>query len=318
MTLRRLAVLTFAVAAALPAQGTAPTRAALFLTLPTTARGLALGDGWSAVADDEGALWVDPAQLARVRGVMVGASVQGYIAGTTLAAGAFARRLAGGTAALGVRVLDYGSADGFTPAADPGEVGTATGASLTAQDLALTVGYGRAFGTARRLRVGAAGSLVRQTIAGEQGTTLAGDLGIGYTTSRGWDVAAALQHLGGALRLAAVSAPLPWAWRVGFAAPAITTTHLTLRPMAEARQWNGSDGVGVLATEATWRESSAGPVLAARIGYTIHGNADDRSPVTLGGGVSFGPLTVDYAFQGFEVLGGATHRVGVRYAARAR
>jgi hypothetical protein len=159
---------------------------------------------------------------------------------------------------------------------------------------------------------------VRQTIAGEQGTTVAGDVGVGYTTPRGWDVSAARQHLGGALRLAAVSAPLPWVWRVGIAAPAVTTTHLTLRPMAEARQWNGSDGVVVLAAETTWRESSAGPVLAGRIGYTIHGNADDRSPVTLGGGVSFGPLTVDYAYQGFDVLGGATHRVGVRYAARSR
>ena len=37
--------------------------------------------------------------------------------------------------------------------------------------------------------------------------------------------------------------------------------------------------------------------------------------MTLGGGVTLGRFTVDYAYEGFELLGGATHRVGIRYAA---
>src|SRR6185312_8014116 len=65
-----------AAASAAHAQGSAETHAAILLTLPSSARGLALGDAWGAVADDESALFYNPAQLARVRGFSVGGSLQ--------------------------------------------------------------------------------------------------------------------------------------------------------------------------------------------------------------------------------------------------
>jgi len=37
------------------------------------------------------------------------------------------------------------------------------------------------------------------------------------------------------------------------------------------------------------------------------------SGVTFGGGVELGRLHVDYAYQGHDVVGGATHRFGVRW-----
>ncbi len=39
----------------------------------------------------------------------------------------------------------------------------------------------------------------------------------------------------------------------------------------------------------------------------------DASRFTFGGGVVFGRLQMDYAFQGYQALGGGTHRVGVRW-----
>src|SRR5260370_537283 len=39
----------------------------------------------------------------------------------------------------------------------------------------------------------------------------------------------------------------------------------------------------------------------------------DASRITLGGGVVLGHLAMDYAFQPYDVLGGGTHRVGLRW-----
>ena len=39
----------------------------------------------------------------------------------------------------------------------------------------------------------------------------------------------------------------------------------------------------------------------------------DASRFTFGGGMLLGRLQLDYAFQGYQALGGGTHRVGVRW-----
>jgi hypothetical protein len=61
-----------------------------------------------------------------------------------------------------------------------------------------------------------------------------------------------------------------------------------------------------------------GAEFERRRGYSFRGTGDDRSPLTLGGGVTLGRFSVDYAYEGFDLLGGATHRFGVRYAAAMR
>lgn len=320
-SLRRwgMAALAALVTAPVPAQTTMPSRAAMLLTLPASARGLALGEAWGTVANDESALFYNPAQLARVTQPAAGLSVQRYVASTTLAAAALAWPVAGGTAGVGMQLLDYGREDEFVPdPASGGQSGVATGGSVTAQDIALTAGYGATVGSERRLRIGGAVKFARQHVAFYAGHALAADVGAAYTLGAGWDLSGALQHMGSHLRLAAVSSPLPWTWRAGLAAPAMRVSRLMLRPMAEVRQVSGAPATGVLAVEGTWRTRSGGPVLAGRAAYAIRGSGEDRSPLTLGGGIVLGPLAVDYAYEGFDLLGGATHRVGVRLASRAR
>ena len=39
----------------------------------------------------------------------------------------------------------------------------------------------------------------------------------------------------------------------------------------------------------------------------------DASRFSLGGGVELGHVHLDYAYQAFDLLGGATHRVGLRW-----
>ncbi len=294
-------------------------RAAILLTLPSSTRGLALGEAWGSIVDDESAIFYNPAQLARVRGASVGGSIQRYVAQTTLGAAAFAMPLRRGTVAFGLQLLDYGSADEYVIAdGSGGQLGNATGASVTAQDIALTAAYGIALGDRNAFRVGAAAKYVRQTVANYSGSAAAVDIGVAYTFVRGWDVAATVQHLGSDLRLAAVSAPLPWTWRASVAAPAVRTQAFSLRPIAEVRQPSGGTTAGAVAAEGVWHPSVGGPVVAARVGFTFMGNGEDRSPLTLGGGVTLGRISVDYAYESFDALGGATHRVGLRFAAASR
>ncbi len=301
------------------AQGSTDTRSAILLTLPSSARGLALGDGWGAIVDDESALFYNPAQLARVRGLAVGGSLQNYIASTTLGAFAVAVPLARGTVAFGLQLLDYGSADEVVPVdGSGGQVGTPTGSTVSAQDMAFTLGYGIAFGTRHELRVGAAVEYARQEIASYSGGAFAGDIGAAYTLRNGWDVSAALQHMGSNLKLAAVSAPLPLTWRAAIAAPLIRADAFSLRPMAEVRQTSGADVTGVLGAEGSWHSGTSGTALSARAGYSFRGSTDAREPFTFGAGVTLGRLQVDYAYEGFDLIGGATSRVGVRFAALPR
>jgi hypothetical protein len=306
-----------AVSAGARAQSSGTTRAAILLTLPSGARALALGDAWGAVADDESALFYNPAQLARVTGPSMGLSVQRYVASTTLGAGAFATAFARGTVALGVQLLDYGSEDEVIPDAGfGGQVGVPTGGRVSAQDVAFTAGYGMALGTSRRLRLGFAVKLARQHVASVSGCALAADAGVGYSLGA-WELDAALQHMGSSLALGAVRSPLPWTWRAGAAAPSISLGPVALRPMVEVRQGSGGAATGVVAAEGTWRAGRDGPSLALRGALSTVASGDDRAPLTFGGGLGLGRLVVDYAYEGFDKLGGATHRVGVRFAAPA-
>jgi len=295
---------------------TSDTRAAILLTLPTSARALGLGESWSAAADDESALFYNPAQLARVRAWSIGGSLQNYIASTTLGAFAVAVPIARGTVGFGMQLLNYGNTDEIVADGSAGgQVGTPTGSTVTAQDVAFTLGYGVAFGARHELRVGAALEYARQTVASYSGGALAGDAGAAYTFANGWDVSAAVQHMGSNLTLASISAPLPLTWRAAAAAPAMRMDAFTLRPMAELRQMSGSDVNGVLGAEGTWRTGTSGTVLSARAGYAFRGSTDARSPFTVGAGITLGRLQVDYAYEGFDLIGGATNRVGVRFAA---
>jgi hypothetical protein len=313
----RLAALCAAPAAApaVHAQTVGESRAAILLTLPASARGLALGDAWSAVSDDESALFYNPAQLARVRGTAAGGSVQHYVANTTLGAFALATPAVHGTLAFGVQVLDYGTEDEIV--SNGGQQGTPTGGSVSAQDIAVTAGYGLAFGARGEWRVGTAVKLARQHVANVSGSAVAADVGAAYTAPNGWEMSAALQHLGSRLTLAGVAAPLPYTWRVAAASPRISGLfgeQFALRTMAEARQSSGGAATGVLAAEGTWRAPRDGLALSGRAGYAFRGTGDDRRPLTVGGGITLARVTVDYAYEGFDLLG-ATHRVGIRFGA---
>jgi hypothetical protein len=283
--------------------------AAVLLELPASARALALGNAGAALAGDDAALFYNPAQLALAGGASAGLSVQRYLAASTLAAVSGATRLGPGVVALGVQTLDYGSEDEVVP--DPaygGERGIATGASVSANDFAATVGYAAHLA---RLRVGAAAKLVRQRVADQSGSTVAGDFGAALDVGAGATLSLALQNVGGDLTVGASRGALPTALRLGAAVPLPSVGGLDVLATAEAAQVRdgGFDAGG--GAEVTWR-GTGGLSLVGRVGALPRSGAD-VSRFTFGGGIAAKHLALDYAYQGFETVGGSTHRVGVRW-----
>ncbi len=290
-------------------------QAAVVLALPAAPRAAALAEAVTALDGDESSLFFSPAQLATVRAWRAGASVERFLAGSTLGAAAAAAPLARGTAALGVRSLAYPEAREAVEYAE-------TGRTLTGGELAVTAGYARAlFG----VRLGAAATLVRQRVAEASGQALAGDVGAAWTTPAARDGAAAwrralggvtlagaLQHAGGTLTLLDRAAPLPRRVRAGVSRTVRLGAALRLLGSAEVVQGRGEGARPAGGAELRWTRGRL--ALDARAGVRRRLDRDEALPAwTAGGGLAFRALALDYAHQGYGALG-ATHRLGVRWA----
>lgn len=290
--------------------------AATVLELPSSARAMALGDAYAAIAGDDAALFYNPAGLATLTTASATLSVQRHIAASTLAAGSFALPLGPGTLGLGVQALDYGSEPEIVP--DPefgGERGMETGARIGAQDVVLSLGYAASFGKGGAVAgtgVGIAAKWVRQQVAGESGSAAAVDVGLSQRISERVSLGAAVQNVGGDLTLAGASAPLPRTLRFGAALQLPTVGALALQATAEGVKPRQGDVLPAAGLEATWR-SRNGVQVAARAGGA--GKPEDAAGSTLsfGAGVSARTLSLDYAYRGYDAVGGGVHRVGVRW-----
>ncbi len=283
--------------------------AAILLELPASARAMALG-GAAVTAEGETAVFYNPAQLALVAGATAGVSVQRYIFSSTLGAFAAATRFGPGSIGLGVQALEYGSVEEIVPDdAFGGERGTATGARVDAGDLVATVAYGVRRG---RFRVGMAGKVVRQRIVDESGTAGAFDLGVGVTLGRGAAIGAAMQNVGTKLETGSTSAALPRAVRVGGSIPFSATEAITLLIAADLVKPREGDAVTGGGIEMRWQASQSLALVGRAGGMMLPGD-DDGSPITAGAAVIGRHLAVDYAFRSFDAVGGAMHRIGVRW-----
>jgi hypothetical protein len=283
--------------------------AAIILELPASARAMALG-GASTSLDGDAAVFYNPAQLGALRDASATLSAQRYIFSSTLGALSAATRLGPGTAAIGVQALEYGSEDEIVPDEDfGGERGRLTGAKVDAGDLVVTLGYGIAAG---RLRAGVAAKVVRQRIADEAGSAPGFDAGMAVSLWRGATLAAAVQNLGGSLETGTTSSPLPRVVRVGGSMPYALTSSFSLMATADVVIPRAATVVSGGGIEARW-QGTPGLSLVGRVGGQIVGGDDDGAPLTAGAAIAGRHLAVDYAFRAFDVVGGAMHRLGVRW-----
>lgn len=282
--------------------------AAIVLEQPAGARALALGGALVAVPDHDASLFSNPA-LLHGSGTSASISGQRFIAASTLGAASAAGSAFGGTVAIGVRALDYGSEDEFVPdtARFGGQRGMATGGTVSASEAALSIGYARRSG---RLRLGVAAGLTYLQIANESGTAPSVDLGAAVDLPLGIVAGAAAQHVGTDLKIASTASPLPRMLRAGLSVP------LELGPLdallaAEAGLMSTEEVVPRAGIELTWR-SVNGITLSGRAG-TRGGELAGIGRTTFGGGIAASRVSLEYAYQSLETLDGSAHRIGLRY-----
>ena len=290
--------------------------AATVLELPSSARAMALGDAYAAMAGDDAVLFYNPAGLATLAATSASFSVQRHVAASTLAAGSLALQLGPGTLGFGVQALDYGSEPEVVP--DPefgGERGMETGAQVGAQDVVLSLGYATSFGvgdTGSGTGIGVAANYVRKQVAGESGGAAAVDVGVTQRITERVSLGAAIQNLGGDLTLAGASAPLPRTLRFGAALQLPAVGALALQATAEGVKPREGSVLPAAGLEATWRARN-GVQVAGRVGGA--GKPEDAagSSLSFGAGVAARTLSLDYAYRGYDTVGGGVHRVGVRW-----
>jgi hypothetical protein len=292
-------------------------RGAVILALPTSPRALGLADASSAGVPDAWVMFSAPARLAGLKSFAAGVASEAYLVSTQLSAVAVAIPTRVGTLAIGATLLDYGSVPEIASPA-PGTDGVETGNSVSAQDNAIVVSYGRSVSWIEGLSVGLSAEVVTSRVADLSATGGAVSLGAAWASRNGWDLSLALQHLGPAIRLGETSGDLPTMGRAAIAAPARRIGSLYFRPLAEVRGERNGGATIAAATEAEWSNAS-GAALQLRAGYSarIANDRDDRWPVALGVGLVLGSWAVDYAPQRFTTIDQFTHRFGVRYARRA-
>jgi len=291
---------------ALTAQSSGPAVA----SLPGSTRSAALGSAGVALIGDAGALFSNPAGIAAVHRLAVEGSFEPYIAGTSYSAGALALRAGRMAWGVGVQALDYGSEPIIVPdPATSGRRGIPTGGSFTAADLlaTTTLVYRRGL-----LAAGVSGKYAREQIGGWSADAWAGDVGLAIAV---FDIAAlgvSVQNLGGDFGTPD-GARLPRRTRVG-----LTTNYVdpegTYRLLTTAEGVWPRDERVQLALGAEGGIVTRGLGIVGRLGFVTRSPTSDASRWTFGGGVELRRLHVDYAYQNFDVLGGGTHRLGLRWA----
>lgn len=275
--------------------------------LPGSTRSAGLGGAGAALVGDAGAIFANPAGLATVRHVAVEGSYEPYLAGTVFSTAAIAVRLGRITWGAGAQALDYGSEPIIVPdSSTGGRRGSPTGGTFSAADLLAvsSVVYRRGL-----IALGVSGKYARQQIGGYAADAWAGDAGLAIAVFDIFAVGASVQNIGGDF---GNGARLPRRTRVG-----VTLNYVdpegTMRLLSTLEgQWTpGRPAVLVQGVEGGVVTGGVG--LVGRLGYATRSPTSDASRFTVGGGIELGRLHFDYAYQGFDVLGGGTHRVGLRW-----
>jgi hypothetical protein len=283
---------------------------AVVLELPASTRALSLCGAYVAADGDDASIFYNAGQLATIEGRAASMSVQPYLEGSILGAASAAFRLGPGTLGVGLQVLSYGSIDEYDcDASTQCERGAPTGRTVSANDLAASVGYGV---TWRMVRVGAAAKYVRQSLADASGGAPAIDVGAAIDVWRGATLGLSIQNVGPDLETAGSTAPLPRFLRVGASLPWRDIGPFDILGTFEMSQHREGDFLPLGGAEVTWT-SANGLSFSARVGALARSDDAATSRITFGGGVRARQFALDYAYQSFDALAITTHRFGLRW-----
>jgi len=260
------------------------TTGANFLKIGVGARAAAMGDAFTAVADDSTSLYWNPAGLAKMEKGQLSATYNMWFAGINQGYLGMGLPLSiGGVAAGGVNYVDMGDFDGRDEAGNP--TGTFTASALNYQ-----LGYANRVG--EKFMWGISAGLVQDTIADDIKSTYAANFGLLFETSESLSLGLALQNIGGQLG----GDPLPFLAKIGMA-----YTWKSLLLAVDIAKPTDNDlyyGAGI-----EWWIMDG---IALRAGYKT--NQDIGEGLTAGLGFDKGKIRFDYAYVPYGELGD-THKV---------
>jgi len=286
---------------------TAQSEGSILTALPGSTRAAALGGAGAALVGDPASLFANPAGIATIRHLGLEGSYEPYLEGTAISSAAMALRVTRFTLGFGAQALDYGTEPEIVP--DPstgGRRGMATGASFHPYEAlaASSLVYRRGFAA-----LGATVKYDRQQIGAESRDAWAGDIGMAIAVFDIMALGVSVQNLGGDLGSGAL---LPRRTRAGLTLN-YTDPQGTYRLLTTLEGLWERDKSAVLIQGVEAGVVTSGVGLVGRIGYATRPTITDASNWTFGGGVVLGGLAMDYAYRSYDVLGGGTHRVGLRW-----
>src|SRR3989442_97730 len=308
--------LAFAVPAVAPAQtidGASGAAGAPVVQLSTVPRAAALG-GALAAASGVSSIFANPAGAATVQHFEAQLAGQSLFEGSKAGSMAVGWRVRSVGLALGIRYLDLGSVDEVVCNGCGGR-GTPTGQSLSANEEAFTLAGAVELG---RASVGAAVNYYSTTLADASGGAASLSAGVRGRFSEKVALGASVQYVGGDVNVGGFGAPLPRTVRAGAEIRPLGPTHerLHLLLAADYAAVRGAPGRVGGGLELGLRDAGSGLLAVARLGVAASASgAFATRPVTLGVGLRLRQVSLDYAYEGSQVLG-SQHRLGLTFTAR--
>lgn len=307
-----LAITAAVNASPLHGQGAGSTGATV-LQLLAGSRAAALSGAYAGATGDADVLFYNPAGLASIDAA-AGLSYQRHVEDIGVATGSAAFRV--GRIVLGASAifLDYGDIDELIPDPDfGGQTGIPTGNTVSATETAARLGAALPLMNAR-LHIGASAGFVSTDFANASRSTVLLDAGAQYVMSN-VTFGAAIRNVGGSLSGGGLAdADLPTEARAGAMVTFARETGLGFLVAADIVHELNASLTGVVAgVEAGLFPHSASQIGAvARIGYDAGTGDEGQGALRLGGGLSVGSFSFDYAYQNYELFG-SLHRFGVRW-----
>ncbi|MFA6583200.1 MAG: PorV/PorQ family protein [Elusimicrobiaceae bacterium] len=295
----RKILLVLVLAAVPPAASGADTSALPFLRLPAGARSVAMGEAFTAAADDATALYWNPALLSAAPGNSAALMHASYLEGTSYDFAAASVKSGPNAFALGIQRFSSGDMTEFD------DTGADIG-SFSQVDTAFVLAYGRALGEGYSL--GGAAKYIHSRIMASA-DAYAFDFGLAtpyYLDKVRFAVTAA--NIGARIQYERDNEDLPFLVRGGAAA------RLTPEFLLTAEAGLPKAGNKYLAAGVEYAARMDSLSIAGRLGYNSRTASDVPGLSGLSAGCGFGiaSLTLDYALTFFGDLGKA-HRFSLLY-----
>ncbi|MCD6471559.1 PorV/PorQ family protein [Candidatus Aerophobetes bacterium] len=268
------------------------TTGASCLKLGVGARASAMGDAFSAIADDATSIYWNPAGLTQIEGTQLGATHTQWLEEINYEHLAYVSSHRDSAFGLSINWLNTGKIEETTLSYPGG-----TGNSFEAKSSVVTLAYARKMGES--LSLGAGLKYIGEKFEKESATSYGLDLG-GFYKKQKFSFALGVQNIGNKEKFTEEEDPLPLNYRLGMAYLLNERIKLALdvnKPLDN--EVNFHTGIECHLTDT----------LALRAGYKS-GPEDIGSGITGGLGFKFKNISIDYAYVPYEDLGD-THRISL-------